>query len=56
MTLWYLGVGTFCQEPLLIDQLESDSNRVQVAMSLWGHTLKSGSKYFGWVGPEPKMD
>ena len=42
---------------------ESDSNRVQVAMSLRGHTLKSGSKFgldlnwkSGWVGPEPDLD
>ena len=39
-----------------IERLELDSNRVQVAMGLRGRTLKSGSKYFGRVGPEPEMD
>lgn len=33
---------------------ESDSNRVQVAMSLRGHTLKSGSKYL--VGLDPNWN
>ena len=37
--------------------IELDSYHVQVAMSLQGHTLKSGSKYcVGWVGPEPDTD
>ena len=38
------------------DRLELDSNRVQVAMSPRGHTLKSGRNNIGRVRSGPEMD